>query len=98
VDRRPQTLAHRPVELLAASLTRRWRVPRAVPARLLGVAVPALAPAIRQADYGLDQLEHTAPRAAISATTAQQLAAIAGARAVRAVFVLPFAPRCAVGT
>ena len=64
--------------LLAAIRTRRWRVPPAVLARLLGVTVPTLAPAIRQAGYGLDQLGHTVPRAAIILTTAQQLATIAG--------------------
>ena len=64
--------------LLAGVLTRRWRVPRAVLARLLGVTVHTLTSTIRQAGYDLDQLGHTVPRAAITATTAQQLAAIAG--------------------
>jgi hypothetical protein len=64
--------------LLAAVLTRRWRAPRAVLARLFGVAVPTLAPAIRQAAHDLDQLGHTVPRAGLTVTTAQQLAALAG--------------------
>ena len=52
--------------------------PRQTQVNLDGVAVPTLAPAIRQATHDLDQLGHTVPRAGLTITSTQQLAAIAG--------------------
>lgn len=64
--------------LLAAVLTLRWRVPRAVLARQFGVGVATLSQAVHQATADLDQLGHHVPRGGLTAPTADQLAAIAG--------------------
>jgi hypothetical protein len=64
--------------LLVGVLKARWKVHDPVLAALLGTSQMLITDAVREAKRILDALGHTIPRGAITVTTADQLAAIAG--------------------
>jgi hypothetical protein len=64
--------------LLIATLTRRWAAPRAVLAKLAGVRVETIRVALNQANADLANIGHEIVRGAITVTSAEQLASLAG--------------------
>ncbi|MQS16229.1 hypothetical protein F7Q99_29380 [Streptomyces kaniharaensis] len=64
--------------LLVAVLKKRWRMPQPPLAALLGTSQALIGDAVREATRVLQALDHTIPIGAITVTTADQLAAIAG--------------------
>jgi hypothetical protein len=64
--------------LLVGVLKARWKIPNPPLAALLGATQARITDAVREANRILDALGHLIPRGAITVTTADQLAAIAG--------------------
>ncbi|MFE3639340.1 ISAzo13 family transposase [Streptomyces sp. NPDC059168] len=64
--------------LLVGVLKARWKIHNPPLAALLGTSQALITDAVREANRILDVLGHTIPRGAITVTTADQLAAIAG--------------------
>jgi DDE family transposase len=64
--------------LLVAVLKKRWRVPHPPLAGLFGTSQALIGDAVREATRILQALDHPVPTGAITVTTADQLAAIAG--------------------
>ncbi len=64
--------------LLVGVLKARWKIHNPPLAALLGTSQALITDAVREANRILDALAHSIPRGAITVTTADQLAAIAG--------------------